>query len=262
MRAFIPTIASASSNPDDVANASNRSPYPLLHLLREASVTRAVAAFPDASQIFEKNVATLRALGHAGWQRVLAGTTSDGQPSLPPVPTAPTAAGAGSFAELLPGSSSLAVLAELGFETPTLVQARAIPALLAGHDLVGQSKTGSGKTAAFALPLLEKLELADRQLQGIVLCPTRELGAQVARELRKLGRGRPGLVIAVLSGGESVRDQTRTLEKGVHLVVGTPGRVIDHLTRRTLRVHRVATVVLDEADACSTWAFSRTSSAC
>jgi ATP-independent RNA helicase DbpA len=152
------------------------------------------------------------------------------------------------FADLLPGSQLLAVVAELGFVTPTRVQAQAIPALLAGNDLVGQSRTGSGKTAAFALPLLEKLELGQRELQGIVLCPTRELSAQVARELRKLGRGRPGLVIAVLSGGEPVRDQTRALEKGVHLAVGTPGRVIDHLQRRTLRVHGVRTVVLDEAD--------------
>ena len=152
------------------------------------------------------------------------------------------------FADLLPGSSLLAVVAELGFVMPTLVQAQAIPALLAGNDLIGQSKTGSGKTAAFGLPLLEKLDLAQRELQGIVLCPTRELSAQVARELRKLGRGRAGLTVAVLCGGEPVRDQTRVLETGVHLAVGTPGRVIDHLQRRTLRVHRVATVVLDEAD--------------
>jgi len=142
----------------------------------------------------------------------------------------------------------LGVVADLGFTALTPIQARAIPALLAGQDLVGQSKTGSGKTAAYALPLLNALDLERREVFGVVVCPTRELSAQVARELRKLGRNLAGLSVLVLSGGEAVRDQTRALEKGVHLVVGTPGRILDHLQRRTLKVHRVATVVLDEAD--------------
>lgn len=142
----------------------------------------------------------------------------------------------------------VAVTKELGFATLTPIQAQAIPPLLKGRDLVGQSKTGSGKTAAFGLPILEKLSLAKRELGALVLCPTRELSAQVARELRKFGRQHPGLTVAVLSGGEPVRAQAATLEKGVHIAVGTPGRVLDHLRRRTLRVHRVATVVLDEAD--------------
>ena len=217
---------------DDPANCSNRSPYPTLHLLREASVTRSVQVFPEASQIFEKNIATLRALGHAGFGRVLSGEEAT----------------AGAFASLGLSPALLTAVAELGFEKLTEIQARSIPALLAGRDLVGQSKTGSGKTAAFALPLLERLSLSTREIQAVVLCPTRELSAQVAREFRKLGRARPGLAVVVLSGGEPVRDQTRVLEKGVHLVVGTPGRVLDHLRRRTLRVHRVGTVVLDEAD--------------
>ena len=142
----------------------------------------------------------------------------------------------------------LAVVADLGFEQLTPIQAQAIPPLLAGKDLVGQSKTGSGKTAAYALPILNALDLAKRELVGVIVCPTRELSAQVARELRKLGRNLAGLTVVVLAGGEAVRDQTRVLEKGVHLVVGTPGRILDHLQRRTLKVHRVATVVLDEAD--------------
>ncbi len=238
---FHPNYEFGEHEPGDAAQLSNRSPYPMLHLLREASVTRAVAAFPDAAQIFEKNTATLRALGHEGFRRVLAGeaTPSDGASDL---------SHRNDFCALLPGSTGLAVLTELGFETPTRVQAESIPVLLSGGDLVGQSQTGSGKTAAFSLPLLERLDLARRELQGLVLCPTRELSAQVARELRKLGRGRAGLSVAVLSGGEPVRDQTRVLEGGVHLAVGTPGRVIDHLKRRTLRVHRVGTIVLDEAD--------------
>ena len=142
----------------------------------------------------------------------------------------------------------LAVVADLGFTELTPIQAQAIPALLEGKDLVGQSKTGSGKTAAYALPLLNALELARRDVLGVIVCPTRELSAQVARELRKLGRNLAGLSVLVLSGGEPVREQTRALEKGVHVVVGTPGRILDHLQRRTLKVHRVATVVLDEAD--------------
>ena len=152
------------------------------------------------------------------------------------------------FASLPLSAASLDVVAALGFEKLTEVQAQAIPPLLAGKDVAAQSQTGSGKTLAFALPLLERLELSARELQGLVLCPTRELGAQVARELRRLGRGRPGLSVLVLSGGEPVREQARALERGAHLVVGTPGRVLDHLRRRTLRVHRVQTLVLDEAD--------------
>ena len=238
---FHPDYEFGDSEPNDAAHLAGRSPYPMLHLLREESVSRAVAAFPDAARIYEKNVATLRALGHDGWQRVLAGSED--------APAAPAALpDAGGFAALLPGSPALDVLAQLGFDTPTKIQEGSIPALLSGNDLVGQSQTGSGKTAAFALPLLERVNVQVRELQGLVLCPTRELSAQVARELRKLGRGRAGLSVVVLSGGESVRDQTRTLEKGVHLAVGTPGRVIDHLQRRTLRVHRVGAVVLDEAD--------------
>ena len=152
------------------------------------------------------------------------------------------------FTSLPLSPALLAVVADLGFTELTPIQAQAIPALIAGKDLVGQSKTGSGKTAAYALPILNVLDLAKREVVGVVVCPTRELSAQVARELRKLGRNLAGLTVVVLSGGEAVRDQTRVLEKGVHLVVGTPGRILDHLQRRTLKVHRVATVVLDEAD--------------
>jgi ATP-dependent RNA helicase DbpA len=152
------------------------------------------------------------------------------------------------FAALALSPALAGVAAELGFEKLTSIQAASIPPLLEGRDLIGQSATGSGKTVAFALPLLERLDLGTRELQGLVLAPTRELAAQVARELRKLGRRQPGLSVAILSGGEPVREQARTLERGAHLAVGTPGRVLDHLRRRTLRVHRVATIVLDEAD--------------
>jgi ATP-independent RNA helicase DbpA len=160
-----------------------------------------------------------------------------------PKPTSET-----DFAALPLSPELLAVVAELGFQRLTPIQAEAIPALLEGRDLVGQSRTGSGKTAAFALPLLQRLELGTREVGALVLCPTRELSAQVAREIRRLGRRHAGLTVLVLAGGEPVGRQIGALEKGVHIAVGTPGRVLDHLRRRTLRVHRVATVVLDEAD--------------
>ena len=152
------------------------------------------------------------------------------------------------FASLPLSPALLGVVKELGFERLTPIQARSIPVLLEGKDLIGQSKTGSGKTAAFALPLLQKLDLSRRELQGLVLCPTRELSAQVTRELRKLGRNLSGLSVLTLAGGQEVREQARALEQGLHLAVGTPGRLLDHLQRRNLKVHRVATVVLDEAD--------------
>jgi ATP-independent RNA helicase DbpA len=152
------------------------------------------------------------------------------------------------FASLPLSPALLSVVHDLGFAELTPIQEQSIPALLDGKDLVGQSKTGSGKTAAFALPLLHQLDLSLREVQGLVLCPTRELSAQVARELRKLGRNLAGLSVLTLAGGQEVREQARALERGAHLAVGTPGRLLDHLQRRNLKVHRVATVVLDEAD--------------
>ncbi|MCB9896847.1 MAG: ATP-dependent RNA helicase DbpA [Planctomycetes bacterium] len=142
----------------------------------------------------------------------------------------------------------LAVVAELGFAQPTPVQIESIPALLAGRDVIGQSKTGSGKTAAFVLPILQGVALDARAPQALVLCPTRELCAQVAREVRKLGRRHSGLAVLELAGGQPIGPQLAALERGVHVVVGTPGRVLDHLGRGTLPVAAVATVVLDEAD--------------
>ena len=152
------------------------------------------------------------------------------------------------FSSLALSPTLLAVVGELGFEAPTPIQAQGIPVLLAGKDLIGQSKTGSGKTAAFALPILHQLDLAQRKVQALILCPTRELSAQVAREIRKLGRKSPGLQVLVVSGGEPVRPQASALQRGVHIAVGTPGRVLDHLRRGTLELGGVRTAVLDEAD--------------
>src|SRR4051812_15210210 len=118
---------------------------------------------------------------------------------------------------LLPISPLLIqVVQELGFTEMTPVQAQSIPLLLEGKDLIGQSKTGSGKTVAFTLPLLDKIRLEGRQLQALVLCPTRELCTQVAREIRKLGRRHAGLQVLTLSGGQPVFTQTNALKKGIH----------------------------------------------
>ncbi len=152
------------------------------------------------------------------------------------------------FSSLGLSQELLDVVRELGYETLTPIQARCIPALLEGKDVIAQSKTGSGKTAAFSIPILQKLRIPGRKLQALVLCPTRELCTQVAREIRKLGRRYPGLQVLILSGGQPVGPQLSALEKGVHLVVGTPGRVMDHVTRQTLDLSSLSTLVLDEAD--------------
>jgi ATP-dependent RNA helicase DbpA len=152
------------------------------------------------------------------------------------------------FASLPLSPSLIQVVSELGWKELTPIQAKAIPLLLAGKDLIGQSSTGSGKTAAFVLPILQGLDLTERRTQALVLCPTRELCAQVAREIRKLGRREAGLAVLILSGGQPMRPQLSALEQGVHVVVGTPGRVVDHLDRRSLDLTHVHTVVVDEAD--------------
>jgi ATP-independent RNA helicase DbpA len=142
----------------------------------------------------------------------------------------------------------LAVVSELGYERPTAVQSASIPALLAGKDLIGQSKTGSGKTAAFALPILQRIDLAKRGVQALVLCPTRELSTQVTREFRTLGRGHSGLTVLELVGGQPARTQKEALGRGVHVAVGTPGRLLDHLQSGALETDSITTLVLDEAD--------------
>ena len=149
----------------------------------------------------------------------------------------------------LPLSPSLvAVVQELGFLKLTPIQRQSIPILLKGKDLIGQSRTGSGKTAAFALPILEKINIHLSHVQALILCPTRELCAQVTRDIRKLGRNHPGLKVLPLAGGVPVRPQRDALEKGIHIAVGTPGRILDHITREHLDLSKLGTVVLDEAD--------------
>ena len=138
-------------------------------------------------------------------------------------------------------------LRDLGYSAPTLIQEQTIPAMLDGEDVVGQAQTGTGKTAAFGIPMAETLDPGERHVQSIVLTPTRELAVQVSEELRNLCRYR-GLRVTTVYGGQSINLQLDALKKGAHIVVGTPGRILDHLGRHTLRLDWVRTAVLDEAD--------------
>jgi ATP-dependent RNA helicase DbpA len=140
-------------------------------------------------------------------------------------------------------------LVELKFETLTPIQEKAIPLGLEGKDIIGQSKTGSGKTLAFGLPILDSVELEIEQVQSLILCPTRELAQQVARDLRAVGRKFVDLKILIVVGGEPTRnEQAQALHRGVHIVVGTPGRVLDLARRNQINLMNVKSVVLDEAD--------------
>jgi len=142
----------------------------------------------------------------------------------------------------------LANLTQLGYTQMTPVQASTLPLALAGRDLIAQAKTGSGKTAAFGIGMLLGLNPTLFAVQGMVMCPTRELADQVANELRRLARGIGNVKVVTLTGGIPMRPQIATLEFGAHIVVGTPGRIRDHLQRKTLDLARLRTLVLDEAD--------------
>ena len=136
----------------------------------------------------------------------------------------------------------------MGFEEASPIQAKAIPAMISGIDLIGQAQTGTGKTAAFGIPLLEKVDPKLKKLQAIVLCPTRELAIQVADEIRNLSRYKHGIKVLPIYGGQDIVKQIRSLKSGTQIVIGTPGRVMDHMRRKTMKLDFVHTVVLDEAD--------------
>lgn len=142
----------------------------------------------------------------------------------------------------------LKALEEMKFETPSPIQQQTIPLLIAGHDLIGQAQTGTGKTAAFSLPILNRLNLADMSPQALIIAPTRELAIQVAEHMESLGKHLRNLRVSVLCGGQDYRPQLKKLREGAHIVVGTPGRILDHLDRGTLQLKNLKTFVLDEAD--------------
>ena len=161
----------------------------------------------------------------------------------------PTEINAGaSFAELGLSEPVLRALTAVGYESPSPIQAATIPALLAGTDVLGQAQTGTGKTAAFALPILSRLDLRQREPQAIVLVPTRELAIQVAEAFKKYAAELPGFHVLPIYGGQSYTPQLQALKRGAHVIVGTPGRVMDHLDRGALTLQGVRYVVLDEAD--------------
>ncbi len=152
------------------------------------------------------------------------------------------------FADLGLGDSLLKALTEIGYETPSPIQAQCIPILLDGHDLLGMAQTGTGKTAAFALPLLEKIDVRVAKPQALILTPTRELAIQVAEALQSYAHHLPGFHVLPIYGGQSYTIQLKQLARGAHIIVGTPGRVMDHLERKTLNLDALQTLVLDEAD--------------
>ena len=159
----------------------------------------------------------------------------------------PTQAGT-PFSQLSLPPAVLANLTQLGYVDMTPIQAASLPVALAGHDLIAQAKTGSGKTAAFSLALLARLDARNFDVQAMVLCPTRELADQVTQEIRRLARAEQNIKVLTLCGGTPMRPQTASLEQGAHIVVGTPGRIMDHLERGSLALRALNTLVLDEAD--------------
>ncbi len=152
------------------------------------------------------------------------------------------------FQDLALATPLLTALAEVGYEAPTPIQAATIPPLLEGRDLLGQAQTGTGKTAAFALPLLSRLDLSKTKPQVLVLAPTRELAIQVAEAFQRYAAHIPGFHVLPIYGGQSYGPQLSALKRGVHVIVGTPGRVIDHLNRGSLDLSQLSCLVLDEAD--------------
>jgi len=152
------------------------------------------------------------------------------------------------FDQLALNKPLLQALDDVGYETPSPIQAQTIPLLLKGKDVLGQAQTGTGKTAAFALPILSNLDLKQKDPQVLVLAPTRELAIQVAEAFQKYAKHLKGFHVLPVYGGQDYRGQIRALERGVHVVVGTPGRVMDHMRRGTLKLDNLAALVLDEAD--------------
>jgi len=152
------------------------------------------------------------------------------------------------FSSLNLSDSIIRAISDMGFEKLTPIQEKAIPVLMEGKDLIGQSQTGTGKTAAFAIPILEKVDPVIKRPQVIILCPTRELAVQVANEFKKISKYMSGIKTVAVYGGEPIYRQISQLKRGAQIIIGTPGRTIDHLNRRTIKMDDVHTMILDEAD--------------
>lgn len=152
------------------------------------------------------------------------------------------------FSELNCSREILRAVEDMGFEETTPIQSMAIPVAFTGRDVVGQAQTGTGKTAAFSIPMLEKIDLSSKHVQALVLCPTRELAVQISEEVNKIGKYMRGLHILPVFGGQDIERQIRGLRSGAQVIIGTPGRVLDHLRRKTLKLNNLKMLVLDEAD--------------
>ena len=152
------------------------------------------------------------------------------------------------FEELKIDERILRAVEDMGFEEASPIQAKSIPVVMEGKDVVGQAQTGTGKTAAYAIPLLQKIDPQLKKIQAVVLCPTRELAVQVAEEIRKLAKYMSDIKVLPVYGGQEIERQIRSLKNGVQIVVGTPGRVMDHMRRKTIRFEHISMVILDEAD--------------
>src|SRR5437763_7718824 len=160
------------------------------------------------------------------------------------------------FADLQIHPSVLQALSDVGYESPSAIQAATIPALMAGSDVVGLAQTGTGKTAAFAVPILSKIDTSSKATQALVLAPTRELALQVAEAFSRYGTHLPQINVLPIYGGASYTTQLAGLKRGAQVVVGTPGRVIDHIERKTLNLSQIDYLVLDEADEMLTMGFA------
>lgn len=152
------------------------------------------------------------------------------------------------FEELNVGEKILKAIGDMGFEEASPIQAKAIPVVLEGKDIVGQAQTGTGKTAAYGIPMLQSIDPKLKCVQAVVLCPTRELAIQVADEIRKLAKYMSSIKVLPVYGGQEIVRQIKSLKTGVQIVVGTPGRVMDHMRRKTVKFDKVKMVILDEAD--------------
>ena len=152
------------------------------------------------------------------------------------------------FEDLNLDAKILRAVTDMGFEAASPIQGQSIPLELEGLDIIGQAQTGTGKTAAFGIPLLQKVDPKSKKLQAIILCPTRELAIQVSEEIRRLAKYMHGVKVLPIYGGQEIGRQIRSLKDGIQVIIGTPGRVMDHMRRKTLKLEHVHTVVLDEAD--------------
>ena len=152
------------------------------------------------------------------------------------------------FTELQLSNDKIKALNAMNFETMTQIQEEAIPVILEGKDVIGQSQTGTGKTASFGIPAIEKIDTSKKAVQALILCPTRELANQIAEVIKKLSRFKKGLFSTAIYGGDSIERQMKELKRGCQIVIATPGRAMDHIRRNTLKLKNLKMVILDEAD--------------